>query len=192
MKGRISPRYLGLALCAVIPTVALATTVVQMNLDKMCDSSARIYRGEVLDVSESTKELGGGQIPVVTYTIRVDEAYKGDFEVVKDERVAELTMVGSIKLQRAGKPVIPGFPVLSIGKNYLIFEAPPGPSGLTATMGLGQGAFELNGDGAEMMALNGVNNVGLFKGMEVDAPQAGPIEFALLQECLHHEIGGEE
>ena len=42
-------------------------------------------------------ELGGSLMPVTTYVLQVDEAFKGEFETVKDMRLAEIRMIGKAR-----------------------------------------------------------------------------------------------
>ena len=48
-----------------------ATTVAQMNLEQMVNNSDRVFVGTVLDVTESRKQIGGGELPAVPYRIKV-------------------------------------------------------------------------------------------------------------------------
>lgn len=173
---------LALASMLLFTPVAWGTTVVEMNLAALTDRSDKIFRGTVLDVSETSVEAGGGTLPAVKYTLRVDETYKGSFPLIKGESVTEIMMVGSLKQYHAGQSPIAGFPRLDIGSDYLLMVAPPGPVGLTTTMGLGQGAFAVYADPAtrELMALNGFNNASLFKGMNAGLPANGPVAYDVL------------
>ena len=58
--------------------------VAKMGLRDMTANAAHIFRGTVLDVEQSSLTVGGGELPVVVYTLRVDEAFKGDFGSGKD------------------------------------------------------------------------------------------------------------
>lgn len=171
-----------LASMLLFAPVAWGTTVMEMNLAALTERSEKIFRGTVLDVAETSVEAGGGTLTAVKYTIRVDEAYKGSFPLIKGESVTEIMMVGSLKQYHAGQPPIAGFPLLDIGSDYLLMVAPPGPVGLTTTMGLGQGAFAVYSDPStrELMALNGFNNASLFKGMGTGLPAKGPIAYETL------------
>jgi hypothetical protein len=183
MQMKLS-RWPLLALASLLLAAPLAwgTTVMEMNLASLTERSEKIFRGTVLDVSETSVEAGGGTLQAVKYTIRVDETFKGSFPLVKGESVAEILMVGSLKQYHAGQPPIAGFPLLDIGSDYLLMVAPPGPVGLTTTMGLGQGAFAVYADPAtrELMALNGFNNASLFKGMGAGLPADGPVAYDML------------
>ncbi|RMH22523.1 MAG: hypothetical protein D6696_02980 [Acidobacteria bacterium] len=180
---------LAVVLIAALP--AGATTVLQMNLEGLCDGAAQIFRGTVLRIDETRVTAGGGEIPALRYTVRVDEALKGQFQTVKGVPIAEILVVGTLKQHAAGRPPIAGFPLLQEGREYLLMVAPAGPVGLTATMGLGQGCFTLAGKPGEETAVNGFNNNGLFAGMTVPGmPASGPVSYAALASMIQGIVGG--
>ena len=61
-------------------------------------------------------------------------------------------------------------PELAIGQTYLVFTTQPSAIGLSAIVGLGQGAFRIEQVGKDEVAVNEVNNSGLFRDMT--APSA--------------------
>jgi hypothetical protein len=154
-----------LALCGPLA----AATVIQMNLAEMVDRADRIYRGTVLDVREGTVAVGGGELPTVTYRIRVDESFKGSYEEVKGVRIAELKMVGKLKSADAAPvrsfSVFSDLPKLDVGRDYLLLTTPRSAIGLSTMVGLGQGRFELQGKPGQEVAVNANKNLGLFRGM---------------------------
>ncbi|MDJ0908082.1 MAG: hypothetical protein QNI99_02745 [Woeseiaceae bacterium] len=183
---------LSFALALLTFSSANAAITLQMNLEQMVTYSERVFVGEVVEISETRVAAGGGELPAVTYRIRVTDTFKGDYETVKDEQFTEVTMVGSLKDVMAGRHPITDFPVLSVGTEYLLFVAEPGPTGLTATMGLGQGCFHLNGTDADRVAMNLVNNAGLFNGMTVPFSQGEPILYSELADLINDIVGGAE
>jgi hypothetical protein len=179
-------------LAAVLPSSLSATTVLQMNLEQMVDRAEKIFRGTVMDIREGTVQVGGGELPVVTYRIRVDESFKGTFQTVKGLQVAEIKMLGKLKVQ-AGSPVragsiLPELPRLQVGQDYLLLTTAPSSVGLSTTIGLGQGRFELQGKPGQEQALNGNRNLGLFYGMESTAKSAaqpeGPVSYSALANLI--------
>lgn len=178
------------ALALLMLSSANATVTVQMNLEELVTQSERVFVGQVVDISESRVAFGGGELPAVTYRIRISEAFKGNYETVKGEQFTDVTMVGSLKDVMAGRHPITDFPVLSQGTEYLLFVAQSGPTGLTATMGLGQGCFNLNGSEDDRIALNFVNNTGLFNGMSVPYLSGVPIRYSKLAGLIHDIVGG--
>lgn len=185
-----SAALLSFALALLTFSSANAAITLQMNLEQMVTQSERVFVGEVVSISETRVTAGGGELPAVTYRIRVSEAFKGDYETVKDEQFTEVTMVGSLKDIMAGTHPITDFPVLSQGTEYLLFVAQPGPTGLTSTMGLGQGCFNLSGTDADRIALNQVNNSGLFSGMSVPFASDEPIRYSELADLITNIVGG--
>ena len=173
-------------------TSANAAITLQMNLEQMVTHSERVFVGQVVSISETRVAMGGGELPAVTYRLRVSEAFKGDFETVKDEQFTDVTMVGSLKDVMAGTHPITDFPVLSEGTEYLLFVAQPGPTGLTSTMGLGQGCFNLSGTDAGRVAMNQVSNSGLFNGMSVPFSSDEPLLYSELADLITNIVGGAE
>ncbi len=168
---RLAP-VVAVVLVAAVP--AVATTVMQMNLEEMSQRSAQIYRGTVLSATEGTIEAGGGQLPIVTYRLEVEEAFRGDIPVVKGMRIAQIRMLGKSKPVQRGNllhvSALPRMPELAIGRTYLVFTTQPSAIGLSAIVGLGQGAFRIEQVGKDEVAVNEVNNSGLFRDMT--APSA--------------------
>lgn len=159
----------------------------RFTLPEMVDRSGRIFRGTVTDVEQGTISVGGGELPAVTYSLRVDQSFKGDFPQKGDVRYVEVTMLGSIK--QAGMPdkgpvrmsVLPTPPVLSVGSEYLLMLTPESPVGLTTTIGLGQGSFEIFTQDKVEWAKNEFNNAGLYN---------GPVRYETLAADIEQE-GGE-
>lgn len=155
-----------LAVCSPLA----ATQVMQLNLEQMVDRADRIFRGTVLDAREGKMSVGGGELPVVTYRIRVDEAIKGTFEEVKGVQIAEVRMLGTLKKTAGSGAVrpmsaVPDLPRLAVGQDYLLLTTPRSSIGLSTTVGLGQGLFRVDGKPGQETAVNLNQNLGLFRGM---------------------------
>lgn len=164
LRRRFVWGVVGLAVLLTLPLSA--TTVVQMDLEQLCDHADKIFRGTVVDVSQGTVQAGGSQLPTVTYRLKVEESFKGEFESVKGESFTEITMLGSLKAPANGGAVrafqvIPGIPQLAVGHDYLLMTTPPSSIGLSVPVGLGQGTFEIQTSLKEETAINGAENVGL-------------------------------
>ncbi|TQV86079.1 hypothetical protein FKG94_00525 [Exilibacterium tricleocarpae] len=167
----------------------------------MTTQSEKIFRGTLIDAAKTKVNIGGGEIAAVVYTFDVTEVFKGQVQTVKDRRVAKVTMLGTLQKQQAGQRVLPGLPLLSTGKQYLLMVAPAGPTGLTTTMGLGQGAFQILSGGKTEVAVNEFNNIGLFTdtsqpGARIAAPvsagsdrQKGAIPYTELAAQIHTLLG---
>ena len=167
-----------------------AAIAAQMNLEEMVARADRVFTGKVLDVSESRIAAGGGELPAVTYRLQVIEAFKGEFDESKGEKFADVTMVGTLKQVASGEHPITDFPVLVEGGEYLLLVAPAGPTGLTTTMGLGQGAFAVTNAGNVKQALNGASNVGLFDRMDTQMQGGVPADYDELAREIRGLVGG--
>lgn len=192
--------FLAAAALAICLPVS-AATVIQMNLEDMVDRADRIFRGTVLEVSEGTVQAGGGELPVVTYRIRVDEAFKGTYEEVKGLQIAEITMLGKLKVTQSS-PVrrsadLLDLPRLEAGAEYLLLTTASSAIGLSTTVGLGQGRFEVAGKPGEETVVNGNQNLGLFHGMDtsgfgagVDSQtEAGPLPYGSVAAVIRNLVG---
>ena len=168
-----------------------AATVRQFNLEQMVDRADRIFRGTVLDAKEGTVHAGGGELPVVTYRIRVDEVLKGEVQEVKGQAVAEIRMIGKLESSRTATSrrlsTLPVLVRLEVGKGYLLLTTPPSAAGLSTTVGVGQGSFLLFGKPGQETAVNAYNNQGLFTGMSRAAagvPSGGPVPYPFLADLI--------
>jgi hypothetical protein len=149
---------------------ASAAMVMKMGLSDLVGNADKVFRGTVLTKEPGTVFAGGGQLSTVVYTIRVDDALKGDFGSGKDAAVIELTMLGNLKTDVSSGnmkrlSVIDMNPDLNVGSDYVLFTTAKSAAGLSTTVGLDQGLFRIfnNADGGDMTA-NGLGNQGIFGG----------------------------
>jgi hypothetical protein len=173
-----------------------ASTVVRfMNLEQMCLSAGRIFRGTVIGVTEGTVEAGGGTLATVVYRIRVDEAFKGTFEDVKGEQIATLQMVKPLKRVQSGPirrlmPLFDDFPTFQEGHDYLILATAPSAAGLSVPVGLGQGTFKLAGKPGEETAVNANDNAGLqTSAVARSSAGRGPMPYSSLRAEIRRILG---
>jgi hypothetical protein len=126
-------------------------------------------------VSTGAVDVGGGQLPIAIYRLRVDESFRGEFTLVKGMRIAEIRTLGKLTPVTRGNlrsnVTLPRMPDLLVGQTYLVMTTRASRIGLSTTVGLGQGCFRISQVGKEEQAVNEVNNNGLFRGME--APGVG-------------------
>jgi hypothetical protein len=167
-----------------VENVSASMAVRHMNLQQMCAAAGRIFRGTVLGVRDATVQVGGGELATVVYTLRVDEAFKGSFEEVKDQQVATIQMIRPAKARQIGPvrrlSMFDDLPQFQQGHDYLILATSPSAAGLSTTVGLKQGAFKVGGKPGQETAVNGNNNVGVYTGMNV-APASGPLPYSTLR-----------
>ena len=175
------PRVLLVLLASAVLHAPLlgAVDVLQMNLKDMSQRADKIFRGTVLDFTTGTVTAGGGEIPTVTYRLRVDESFKGSYITRGNVQIAEIKMVGTIKAQPAAGDikrlsVFRDIPRLLIGSDYLLFTTAPSSAGLSTTVGLGQGAFRVFSRNKEDVAVNAYQNVGL------GFSETGPVPYSEL------------
>ena len=162
--------------CALAVAAATATVdgsmVRQLDLEGLCARAHEIYRGTILSATSSSVMVGGGQLPTVTYRVKVDELFRGEVAIVKGVRVAEIRMIGKQEPARYGNllqfPLLPRMPELIVGLDYLLFQTRPSKVGLSTTVGFGQGRFRIVGNGPSETAVNEQNNRGLLR----EAPRA--------------------
>jgi hypothetical protein len=177
------------------PAAPRATTLLQMNLDELCRRADRIFLGTVIRTETGSVRAGGGDLPTVTYTLRVEEGFKGVYETVKGQRLATLTTIGKSRPVRSGDaerlPPVPGMPVLAVGETYLLLTTPPSALNLSSPVGLGQGCFRVIMKNGEAAAENGYRNAGLFRGMEAaGVPHEGPLPLARLTAAVRSVLAG--
>lgn len=164
-----------------------AASVLQMNLGSLCDRSDKVFRGRVMDSTAETVAAGGGEIPVVTYTIAVEEEFKGDFG---PKPVVTLRLLGSkTALVPVGGDIqrvsaFAGLPVLSVGQEYLLFTTQPSAIGLSTTVGLGHGCFHISAENKEELVVNEFDNVGIFAGF-AGMPASGPVTYDAMAAAIH-------
>ncbi len=169
---------------------AQATIMLKMDLTDLTDRAATIFRGTVLSVEQASVAAGGGQIPAIVYRFRVDELYKGEATVVKgNQPIIEVRMVGNVKPAKAdenGRIKLSAWnevPKFSEGGEYLVFASQASAVGLSAPIGLGQGAFKVFATDGTDMAVNEFNNAGL--GLNGD----GPIAYTVLDSKIRALLG---
>lgn len=166
-----------------------ATTMLQMDLGQLTERAGKIFRGTVIDVEQGTVEVGGGQLPAVTYRLAVEEMVKGQPTLVKGEKSEiVLRMVGSLKstVSTGDAVKLDAFrdvPKLEMGSDYLLFTTPESAAGLSVTVGLGQGAFRIVEMERQDFAVNEFNNVGL----GLDA--SGPVPYSELSAKIRALLG---
>jgi hypothetical protein len=177
----------GITLCALV--AAEASNVLHMTLRDLVARGDRIVRGTVVAAEEGTLSAGGGNIPIVTYRIRVNETLKGSVgsgDVIEVRLLASMKQVTSGKLRRAA--LLRDLPRFAVGRDYLFVLTRPSQIGLSTTVGLGQGLFELRGRPGQEQAVNEANNLGLLAGVP-GAAASGPVAYASLVKEIRTLVG---
>jgi hypothetical protein len=185
---------------AAVTAPASAAMILKMNLAELTDRADAIFRGEVLSVEPGKIAIGGGTLPTVTYRLRVDEAFKGNFEAKENASPeVEITMLGTLKATTASgnqtrlTSALPEVPKLRVGESYVLFTTAPGASGLRSPVGLGQGSFRIYAGAYKTeLAVNELNNLGLFDGAaptQRAARSDGPVTYTRLASAILTELG---
>ena len=171
-----------LFLC-VVSLTATAAMVMQMGMGDLVGNADKVFRGTVLTKEPGTVLAGGGELSTVIYTIRVDDAIKGDFG--PQDKAVTLTMLGNMKADADNGNIKRLFslninPDLRVGNDYVLFTTAPSAIGLSTTVGLDQGLFHIfnNADGNEAAA-NGLGNQGIF---------GGPVSYQELKAAIYDEL----
>jgi hypothetical protein len=158
------------ALLLALAMTAQAAMVQQFDLGGLTGNADKVFRGTVLSKEPGSIEAGGSVFSTVIYTLRVDDAIKGDFGSGKEAAMVTVQMLGNMKaeessgqFQRLGGVNVN--PDLAVGSDYVLFTTRPSAVGLSTTVGLNQGLFNVapNAQGRDM-ASNGLDNAGLFEG----------------------------
>jgi hypothetical protein len=174
------------AMTVLAAAAADASNVRYMNLRDLVASADRIVRGTVVGSEEGTIAAGGGAVPVVTYRIRVEETLKGS--AAAGETI-EVRLLGRFKQMATGSlrrgPIFRDLPQFTVGSDYLFVLTRPSAIGLSTTVGLGQGLFQLRGRRDAELAVNGANNLGLFSGLSGARTASGPVPYAELAKQIH-------
>lgn len=185
-RRMLAPSVLG-AVFAGLAMTASAEMVMKMGMADLVGNADKIFRGTVVEMNPGTVTAGGAEFPTVAYTIRVEDALKGEFGTDKDSAIVTVEMLGSIKADAQTGAVrnvaaIDLNPKLQVGQTYVLFTTPPSAIGLSTTIGLDQGLFRVfsNAQGREMAA-NGLENRGLFD---------GAVSYSELKAEIYAEIDG--
>lgn len=167
---------------ALTSMTASAALVVQMGLSDLVGNADKVFRGTVLTKEPGTVFAGGSELSTVIYTIRVDDALKGDFGA---KPVVTLTMLGNLKADVTNGNIkrlsmLDLNPDLQLGSDYVLFTTAPSSVGLSTTVGLSQGLFRIFNDanGHELTA-NGLGNQGIF---------GGPVSYSEFKAAISAEI----
>jgi hypothetical protein len=171
-----------------------ATTVLPLDLVDLSSRAASIAAGIVLSAEPGSVQVGGATLPTVTYEILVEEGFKGTFVTKGDQSVLAITTIGDLKGDAAASgsvrklTSIPGLPQLKVGSQYLLFTTAPSAIGLSTTVGLGTGCFEIHGDGDKALVVNELDNAGVFQGLP-GLPVSGPVTYGVLAQELRNILG---
>lgn len=167
-----------------------AASVLQMNLGSLCERSDKIFRGRVIDSETGTIEAGGAELSVVAYTIAVTEGFKGDFGpkgVVTVRFLASKAALVPYSGDVHRMASFAGLPALSVGQEYLLFTTQPSAIGLSTTVGLGHGCFQVSSVNKEDFVVNEFDNLGIFEGVS-GMPASGPVTYDAMADAIEAHV----
>ena len=173
-----------LGVAVVWAPILNASMVLRMDLPNLVSRADKIFRGTVVSISEGKVATGGIELPTVTYRLKVAEEFKGSYLVKGDERFVEITMLAPVKRAPMGNirafSKLPDLPELRQGEEYLLISSAPSSGGLSTTIGIGQGAFKIFVVDKTELAVNELNNEGLYD---------GPVAYAQLARDIRALVG---
>jgi hypothetical protein len=167
-----------------------ASNVIHMPLGDLVVRADRIVRGTVLSATEDRVVAGGSALPIVVYRIRVDESLKGAASAGTEIDVRLLAPAKSVvsgKYRRGN--MLRDLPRFAVGRDYLFVLTRPSAIGLSTTVGLGQGLFELRGRPGQELAVNEANNLGLLDPPTATTRRSGPVPYDALVERIRTLLG---
>jgi hypothetical protein len=187
-----------LAVAGIVPLHA--ANVKHMPLPELVARADRIVRGTVLAVDDTSVPVGVGTLSATVYRIRVAETLKGS---AAPGEVIEVRLLAPPKTPRTGRfargTLLQDLPRFDVGREYLFLLTRPSAIGLSTTVGLKQGLFELRGRDTEQIAVNGANNLGLFEpagaaargpaARAVARPASGPVPYSTLAGEIRALVG---
>ena len=127
-----------LALVSLLPSQAGASQVRDLSLTQMAQAAGPVFSGRVLSVKQD--EVRGW--PVTRVTFQVADSLQD-----APGATTTLTFLGSEKTGQFSRK-IPGMPTFSVGEDWVVLAYPPSEVGLTAPVGLYQGAFRVKNPAA--------------------------------------------
>lgn len=181
-------------IACLAPTADPPVTLLRMNLSEMIERAGSIFRGTVVSIESGSVSAGGVMLLTADYSFLVEQAFRGDFPSIAGERLFTVRTIGKMVPVSSGGavhvPALPDMPRMEKGHSYLLFTTTPGPTGLSTTVGLEQGCFQIIVQGGEERALNGFGNLGLFAGMDRDLGSGEPVSYGRLADLIRAEAAG--
>jgi hypothetical protein len=132
----IAPFAMVLATVLLLPQPVLASQVRDLSLAEMARSAGPVFSGRVTAVQPD--QVHG--LPVTRVTFQVADGLRG-----VTGGSTTLTFLGGGKSGQFSR-IVPGMPTFSVGEDWVMLAYPPSKIGLTAPVGLHQGAFRVHGN----------------------------------------------
>lgn len=161
-----------LALVALLPSPAGATQVRDLSLAQMTLAAGPIFSGRVTAVQRD--EVHG--LPVTRVTFRLVDSLRD-----APGATTTLTFLGRVEKGQFSRKV-PGMTSFAVGEDWIMLAYPPSEIGLTAPVGLHQGAFRVQGPaGGDLRERAGftvrvpATRRALLRDMKMQAAPAAPV-----------------
>ncbi len=146
-----------------------ATMMVKLSLDEIVGKADRIFVGRCTNIAEEEIEAGGGKLPCTVYTFETVQVLKGNLGKIVTVKHVGFRKSRAMELrQRSGGAAarfpffINEMPEYRKGDEVLLFLNRENEHGLSAPIGLAQGAFYAVSDGhGRKIFLNRLGNAGL-------------------------------
>ena len=138
-------RILRLVPVLLAPLAAHAATLQQLSMDQITQLATSVVRAKVISSTANFYSSSGGSMIYTHYSLAVSEVWKG-------ATATEVMLPGGdLKGQ---KQSFPGVPQLRVGGDYLLFLWKSPSTGITHTIGLTQGIFEITpqADGSSVVS----------------------------------------
>jgi hypothetical protein len=160
-------------LAATFPT-AKATTVKKMTVADLINYGDKIISGRVIAVNDG---FNANNLPYTDVTVEVKESLKGNASgsyTFRQFGLMEPRDMGNGVTYVGVSP--DGFPRFAAGEDVVVFLFARTQAGFESAAGLMQGKFTVNGQSLA----NDINNLGLFKDINVNQSQLTPAEQKML------------
>jgi len=165
----------GLGACILLLSLSEAALVRAQNLVDLVRYAESIVIGTVESVSDG---IDAGRVPYTEVTLRVSETLRGARGTTFTFRQFGLMKPGDIGGRTVQMVTPDGWPTWTPGERVMVFlNRPAHLTGLRTTVGLGQGKFSLSGG----TIVNAEQNLGLFRGLEVDSAHITEAQAAMLR-----------
>lgn len=163
---------LSFALVCYAPIADAHHMALRFNLEEMAAASETIFHGHCTSIKETYEKLGGGNVPITTYTFTVSEVLRGKevteitFKALGHEAPPPTGKAGEVYMN--GKvwtlaSMLHDMPRYKVGGEYVIFLSAPDAWGLQVPSGRSQGSFEVTArTGGYKDLKNSMDNRSLF------------------------------
>lgn len=153
----MSQHQLRLAAAVLLPLTLIAaplsaTIMVKLSLEEMAVKADRIFVGRCTDIAEEEVEAGGGKLPCTVYTFETIQVLKGSLgKIVTVKHIGfRKSRAMELRQRSGGAARLPFFinemPEYRKGDEVLLFLNRENEQGLSAPIGLTQGAFYVRSD----------------------------------------------